>query len=47
MGLTVHFRLPLLDRIEESCCDETSSARLCRIWAAALAATWLRWAPWN
>ncbi len=30
MGLTVHFRLPLLDRIEEICCDETSSARLCR-----------------
>lgn len=30
MGLTVHFRLPLLDRIEETCCDETSSARLGR-----------------
>lgn len=30
MGLTVHFRLPLLDRIEEKCCDETSSARLSR-----------------
>ena len=30
MGLTVHFRLPLLDRIEEACCDETSSARLSR-----------------
>ncbi len=30
MGLTVHFRLPLLDRIEEKCCDETSSARLRR-----------------
>ncbi len=30
MGLTVHFRMPLLDRIEESCCNETSSARLCR-----------------
>ena len=28
MGLTVHFRLPLLDRIEEACCDETSAARL-------------------
>ena len=23
MGLTVHFCLPLLDRIEEACCDET------------------------
>ena len=30
MGLTVHFRLLLLDRIEEICCDETGSARLCR-----------------
>ena len=30
MGLTVHFRLPLLDRIEELCCDETSAARLNR-----------------
>ena len=30
MGLTVHFHMPLLDRIEESCCNETSSARLCR-----------------
>lgn len=30
MGLTVHFRLPLLDRIEEKCCNETSSARLSR-----------------
>lgn len=30
MGLTVHFRLPLLDRIEEACCDETSAARLSR-----------------
>ena len=30
MGLTVHFRLPLLDRIEEQCCGETSSARLSR-----------------
>ena len=30
MGLTVHFRLPLLDRIEEACCDETSTARLSR-----------------
>ena len=30
MGLTVHFRLPLLDRLEEACCDETSAARLSR-----------------
>lgn len=30
MGLTVHFRLPLLDHIEARCCDETSSARLSR-----------------
>ena len=30
MGLTVHFRLPLLDHIEEICCDETSAARLSR-----------------
>ena len=30
MGLTVHFRLPLLDRIEARCCDETSAARLSR-----------------
>ncbi|MFR3226614.1 MAG: sugar transferase [Blautia massiliensis (ex Durand et al. 2017)] len=30
MGLTVHFRLKLLDRIEEICCDDTSSARLSR-----------------
>ncbi len=30
MGLTVHFRLPLLDRIEEKCCNETGSARLSR-----------------
>ena len=30
MGLTVHFRLKLLDRIEEVCCDETSAARLSR-----------------
>lgn len=30
MGLTVHFRLPLLDRIEDVCCDETSTARLSR-----------------
>ncbi len=30
MGLTVHFRLKILDRIEEVCCDETSAARLYR-----------------
>src|SRR5699024_3130817 len=30
MGLTAHFRLKLLDRIEEVCCDETSAARLSR-----------------
>ena len=30
MGLTVHFRLPMLDRIEMACCDETSAARLSR-----------------
>ena len=30
MGLTVHFRLKMLDRIEEVCCDETSAARLRR-----------------
>ncbi len=30
MGLTVHFRLKILDRIEEICCDETRSARLWR-----------------
>ena len=30
MGLTVHFRLKMLDRIEEVCCDETSAARLSR-----------------
>ena len=30
MGLTVHFHLPLLDRIEEACCDETSAARMSR-----------------
>lgn len=30
MGLTVHFRLTMLDRIEEVCCDETSAARLSR-----------------
>ena len=31
MGLTVHFRLLLLDRIEERCCGETSAVRFCRI----------------
>ena len=30
MGLTVHFRLPVLDRIEKACCDETSVARINR-----------------
>lgn len=30
MGLTVHFRLKMLDRIEEICCGETSSARMSR-----------------
>ena len=30
MGLTVHFRMPLLDCIEESCCYETSYARCIR-----------------
>ena len=37
MGLTVHFRLPLPDRIEDVCCDET----------AAPAAMWSPWAPWS
>ena len=31
MGLTVHFRLPILDRIEKICCDETSAARMSRM----------------
>ena len=31
MGLTVHFRLLLLDRIEERCCGETSAVRFSRI----------------
>lgn len=30
MGLTVHFRLPILDRIEQVCCGETQAARLGR-----------------
>ena len=30
MGLTVHFRLPVLDRIEKACCDETSAVRISR-----------------
>ena len=30
MGLTVHFRLPMLDRIEQVCCGATSAARLSR-----------------
>lgn len=29
-GLTVHFRLPVLDRIEKACCDETSAVRISR-----------------
>ena len=31
MGLTVHFRLLLLDRIEERCCGETSAVRFSRV----------------
>ena len=31
MGLTVHFRLPLIDRIEQQCCSEMSSVRLSRM----------------
>ena len=30
MGLTVHFRLPILDRIEKACCAETSAVRMSR-----------------
>lgn len=30
MGLTVHFRMPMLDRIEQVCCGATSAARLSR-----------------
>lgn len=30
MGLTVHFRLPVLDRIEQSCCTAQSTARMSR-----------------
>lgn len=30
MGLTVHFRLPILDRIEETCCSDTNAARMGR-----------------
>lgn len=30
MGLTVHFRLKMLDRIEKICCNETSAARMSR-----------------
>lgn len=33
MGLTVHFRLLLLDRIEEHCCGETSAVRFPAFWA--------------
>lgn len=47
MGLTVHFRMPLLDRIEESCCNEPAPPACAAIWAAALAATWLPWPPLN
>ena len=31
MGLTVHFRLPVLDRIEEACGSETSAVRMSRV----------------
>lgn len=31
MGLTVHFRLPMIDRIEQKCCSETSTARMSRM----------------
>ena len=31
MGLTVHFRLPVLDRIEEACCSETSAVQMSRV----------------
>ncbi len=47
MGLTVHFRLLLLDRIEERCCGETSAVRFSAFWAAAPEATSSRWAPWS
>ena len=47
MGLTVHFRLPLLDRIEEACCDETSAARLSRSLGRCAGATSSQWAPLN
>lgn len=30
MGLTVHFRLPILDRIERTCCSDTNAARMGR-----------------
>lgn len=30
MGLTVHFRLPILDRIEKTCCSDTNAARMGR-----------------
>lgn len=30
MGLTVHFRFKMLDRIEQVCCGETSAARMSR-----------------
>lgn len=31
MGLTVHFRLPVLDRIEKACGSETSAVRMSRV----------------
>ena len=40
MGLTVHFRLPLLDRIEEACCDETN----CSCATRSPSAAWTWWA---
>lgn len=30
MGLTVHFRLPIHDRIEKTCCSDTNAARMGR-----------------
>ena len=47
MGLTVHFRLLLLDRIEERCCGETSAVRFSRILGRCARATSSRWAPWS
>jgi len=31
MGLTVHFRLPLLDRVEAACCGQSSVTRMSRV----------------